>query len=200
MPLYKHSVRLDAPLKGLSIVPDQPPEPPAPTYSEEQLQQAVQEARAQAQAEAQQQFAPQIQQMHQHASAIQNGVLQGMEQKFDDVVRQVYERMPDMVLTLVRRVLLDVKMTPEAVQSIVLDTLSEISSESEQMEIRLSVEDLQLLKRSDANFETRFPRLTFKEDPSLKPGDCMLHSRFGLVDARVDTKLEKIADDLKGKE
>ncbi len=200
MPLYKHTAHFDAPLKGLRILPELPPEPPKPTFSEEQLRQAVEEARARATQIAQSQLAPQIQQARQQALTLQNGVLTKLNGQFDSVLKEVYARMPELMMALVRRVLIDVEMTPEILKGIVINTLSEISSESEKMEVRLNPADLQLLQNNDNQLENRFPQLTFKADPTLSSGDCMMNSRFGLVDARVQTKLQKIFDDLQAKE
>lgn len=199
MPLYKHRATFASPLKGLSIVPEQPPEPPEPTFSQQELQQQVEHARKEGMQMAQQQLNPRIQELHQQAVNLQSGVLQTLENNYGSVVQEVYERMPALVHALLQRVLIEVKMTPETVKAIVLDTLSELSSEAEQMEVRLCPSDLKLLQENDHELDSRYPHLSFRQDNSLKPGDCLLHSRFGLVDARVETKLQKILEDLKGK-
>lgn len=197
MPLYKHSARFHAALKGLAIIPEKPPEPPAPTYNEAQLQQRVQAARQEGLNQGHQQLAPQIQQLRQQAATLQASVLSGIEKRFEGFTGELYGRLPDWLMALMRRVLVEVTMTPEALKAIVEDTLSEISSEAEQMEIRLCPADLKLLQENDHELDTRYPKLTFREDKSLSSGDCLLHSRFGLVDARIETKLNKIIEDLK---
>lgn len=200
MPLYKHTAQFSAPLKGLSIVPEQPPVPPEPVFSKEQLEKAVADARTQATQMAQSQLVPQIQQAREQAEQLQTGVFSQLDNRFESVMHEMYERMPELVMILVKRVLCEVTMTEESIKAIVLDTLSEISSEAEKMEVRLAPGDLELLKDADNELENRFPNLNFKADKTLSSGDCMLHSRFGVVDARVETKLQKIFDDLKHKE
>jgi flagellar assembly protein FliH len=54
-----------------------------------------------------------------------------------------------------------------------------------------------LVKGVDAELEQKYPGIKMTADPELTPGDCLAKSRFGLIDARVLTKLQNVARSLK---
>ena len=43
----------------------------------------------------------------------------------------------------------------------------------------------------------KYPGIKLTADPELMPGDCRAKSRFGMIDARVFTKLQNVARSLK---
>ncbi len=45
----------------------------------------------------------------------------------------------------------------------------------------------------------KYPNVSFSENDTLGRGDCLLNSRFGLVDGRVSTRLEAIEESMGGK-
>ena len=200
MYLSRHTATFDAPVKGISIAPSVPPEPPAPTFSEEEVQQRENAARTQATQQAQQEANQQIVQLRQQASTLQTGALQKLDGEFQNLIHQVNTRLPELVIALVKRVLVDVKIDADTVKAIVDETISEISSENEAMEVRLSPNDLRIMEWMVPQFQNSYPNLTFKEDAALQPGDCLLNSRFGLIDATVEKKLQILEQDLKADE
>lgn len=203
MHLYRHTAAFDADLKGLTVAPQKPTEPPPNTYTEEELNQQVEAARKEAYKEAENEWKPKLEaaqnQFEEHKSQL-DATLKQLDGRFEEFVKEVYERMPDLVMALVQRVLVSTEVSSEAVKSIVEDTLREISSEAEKMDISLCPDDLAKLQSHQEELQGRYPHLNFHEDKNLQPGDCMLNSRFGVVDARVETKLKKIQQDLRGKE
>ena len=198
MSSYKHIAKFEAPLKGITVAPGRPPEPPAHVFTEAEVKEREDAARAEGTTQAEQQANQQIVQLRQQAAGMQSGIFQKLDSDFQSLITEVNGRLPTLIMTLVRRVLIDVKIDADTVKAIVDDTLFQISGETEKMEIRISPGDMEIMQWMVPQFENKYPNLTFKEDPSLSSGDCVLNSRYGLVDATVATKLGKIADDLKG--
>jgi flagellar assembly protein FliH len=54
-----------------------------------------------------------------------------------------------------------------------------------------------LVQGVDAELEQKYPGIKLTTDPELTPGDCVAKSRFGMIDARVLTKLQNVARSLK---
>ena len=64
------------------------------------------------------------------------------------------------------------------------------------MEVMLSPTDLALISGVDKEFDQKYPGIRLSSDPELIPGDCRAKSRFGMIDARIFTKLHKFGRSL----
>ena len=56
--------------------------------------------------------------------------------------------------------------------------------------------DAALLEKIKPDWLDRYPGLRIRTDAALKPGDCQVRSRFGLTDARLQTKLTALERNL----
>ena len=65
------------------------------------------------------------------------------------------------------------------------DELQEVRKKS----IGVSLRDAALLEKIQPDWLSRYPGLRICPDATLKVGDCVVRSRFGLTDARLETKL-----------
>ena len=57
--------------------------------------------------------------------------------------------------------------------------------------------DLELIAGYDAGFREKHPEITFRANPDLRSGDCMVQCRFGTIDGRLATKLRALEGFLK---
>ena len=69
------------------------------------------------------------------------------------------------------------------------EALAELFPERDNLELVVSVRDAALLEKLNPEWLRRYPALRIRADASLVPGDCQVRSRFGLTDARLQTKL-----------
>ena len=130
---------------------------------------------------------------------MQQSVFKNMHAEFEKLVEEINSRLPELVLAMLHRVLADTPMDRQLVCKIIDETLGQFISKDEDLEIRLSKSDLALLRGGEESSEDLYPGITLLEDPALQPGDCLVRSRFGLVDARVQTKILKIEKELRAK-
>jgi len=65
------------------------------------------------------------------------------------------------------------------------------------VEVFLSASDFARVDRLMQEYEHKYPGIKLTVDPELLPGDCRAKSRFGMIDARVFTKLQNVARSLK---
>ena len=168
-----------------------------------------------------------IRKLRNEFGARQNDLLHVINNKAEETLGELENRLPDLVLGLVERVLPGVEFDRNAIEEIVRAMISEFTNEDEALEVFLSPEDINLLKgmsSSEKAVETNeteegfasaiagifenldgdetllpdLPKVSFFADESLQRGDCQVKSRFGLLDGRISTKLRRIEEGLKG--
>ncbi len=142
-------------------------------------------------------FDRQIVEMRQELLHLQQTVFQRLDDEFRQMQATVGERLPDLILALVRRILAGLELDPGAVKALVDEVLSEMSQGGE-IEVVLCPKDMELLGSAKEDFMNDYAGLKFTADAGLGSGDCMVRSRFGLVDARIETKLRKLDVELRG--
>ena len=177
--------------------------------------------------EATQFYQGEIKKLREEFGARQNTLLQSINSKVEETIAELENRLPDLVLGLVERVLPGVEFDHKAIEKIVRSMISEFTNDDEALEVFLCPEDLSLLKGMNSTVkpaETNedeggfasaiagifdnldgddallpdFPKASFFADESLQRGDCQVKSRFGLLDGRISTKLRRIEEGLKG--
>lgn len=112
------------------------------------------------------------------------------------MLMQVREALPGLALDLARRLLAGFEPTAEMVSRICEEALSEIFPERDNLELSVSPRDAALLEKLKPDWVRRYPGIRIRADASLAPGDCQVRSRFGLTDARLETKLSALQHSL----
>lgn len=123
-------------------------------------------------------------------------VLSALEREFKGLVKEISERMPDIAISIVRRILGGLTLEVAQVEAIVTEVLKENAPEGEVLEVLLSERDYDLLEKEEDGLGKRYPGIKFERNGSLNSGDCLIKSRFGLVDATINTKLKQIRQEL----
>ena len=112
------------------------------------------------------------------------------------LVAQLREALPALAVEIARRLLAGFEPAPEVVSRLCEEALAELYPERDNLEIVLCPRDAALLEELNPGWRQRYPGLTVTADRSLAPGDCQVRSRFGLTDARQETKLKALAHGL----
>ena len=139
----------------------------------------------------------QIAEQRAEVAQLQDAIFKNLEAQSETLAHEVSQMLPDLILEITHRVLAGFKPDAETVRSTISETLAEVAPESADVEIRLHPHDLALVQGVDAELEQKYPGIKFTPDPELTPGDCVAKSRFGMIDARVLTKLQNVARSLK---
>jgi flagellar assembly protein FliH len=111
---------------------------------------------------------------------------------------QLREALPALAVDIAKRLLAGYEPPPEMVGKLCHEALEQLFPEREGLELSLCPRDAALLEQISPNWLARYPALKVKADASLSPGDCQVRSRFGLTDARQETKLAVLAHGLTG--
>ena len=127
---------------------------------------------------------------------LSHGVLQKLSTIEPVLIAQLRDALPDLTLELARRLLAGYEPPAEVVSRLCAEALAELHPERDNLELVVSTRDAALLAELKPDWMQRYPGLRLRTEPALGPGDCQIRSRFGLTDARQETKLTALAQSL----
>ncbi len=131
---------------------------------------------------------------------LQRGIFAQLETLEPKLIEQLQAGLPDLTFDLARRLLGGFKPSSEDVQAICQAALDELMPAREGLELIVSEADASVLKEVEDSWSVNWPGLKIRSDKSLHSGECMVHSRFGIVDARHQPRLDALREELSGKE
>lgn len=137
-----------------------------------------------------------VDQAQKELATIRDEVIPSLQKEIDAVLLQLEDELPTLILQIMRGLIASVEWKKEDVLAILRSTIEEISSPGETLTVYLSPADLQLVQTTDENILGKPLEIIWKEDSTLQRGDCIVRSRFGIIDAQMDTKLKKIHSQL----
>jgi len=129
---------------------------------------------------------------------LSDGVLAKLGTVEAATVAQLREALPALAVDIARRLLAGFEPPAELVEKLCHEALEQLFPEREGLELSLCPRDAALLEQVSPDWVARYPGLKVKVDANLAPGDCQVRSRFGLTDARQQTKLAVLSHGLTG--
>lgn len=163
---------------------------PAVTYSQEQFDAACREARQRGIDETTELLERQMLHLRADVLQLQSGTFSKLAAAHAELIAHFKDLLPALVTEAASRVLAATPISRDTVLGIVRELLQGIDPGSPELEVRLCSQDLELIAGNEDDFREKHPALTFRADPELKQGDCIVQSRFGMLDGRVATKLQ----------
>lgn len=127
---------------------------------------------------------------------LSDGVLKHLGEIEGALVAQLREALPSLAIDIARRLLAEYEPPADVVARLCEQALGELFPEQENLELCVSARDAELLEHLRPSWTQRYPGLRVRIDAGLGPGDCQVRSRFGLTDARQQTKLGALAQTL----
>jgi flagellar assembly protein FliH len=159
-------------------------------YRAEDLQRVRSEAEGQVREVLEREFESRVARLRQDWEALQQGLFQSMSDRFQGALNQMRELLPQLVVESTARVLGGVEVDGRMVKGVVEDLLQEVAPGTEALEVQLCESDLRQLEAAQADLKHRFPGISLRVNPELKSGDCVVRTRFGVIDGRLSTKLK----------
>lgn len=191
---FTHLVAFDRPLAGAKL-----PGHPGAMVPEEEVIARVDEAFRRGGLAAREAADQQMVESRAELAELSSHVLRRMAEIEPHLVAQLQEALPGLAVEIARRLLAGYEPPPEVVQQICRDALEQLFPEREQLELVVSQRDASLLQSLNPDWLNRYPGIRIRGDAALVPGDCLVRSRFGLTDARQETKLAALSHTLTGK-
>jgi flagellar biosynthesis/type III secretory pathway protein FliH len=141
------------------------------------------------------------QQLMQHqgeAGELQNGVLQSLTRAIPQVVRETENALIQLALDSAQKIVAGLPITTEMVEAVVRETVRQVEGSAE-ITVLLHPDDLALLRLHHSPVLTGLPEsgpLRFAGSSEVTRGGCLVQTRFGVIDARRETKLEQLRQTL----
>jgi flagellar assembly protein FliH len=127
-------------------------------------------------------------------SQLQNGVLESIRQAVPKVIQDAEAGVIALALETARRLVSGLPISAEMVEAAVREALA-LAEEATEFSILLHPQDLTLLQQVTSPLlapQTGGDRLHFHASTEVTRGGCLVQTRFGLIDARRETKLKQI--------
>jgi flagellar assembly protein FliH len=137
-------------------------------------------------------------QQRQETRQLFEGVLQSLRDAVPQLVRDVEPALVLLALEVARKLVADLPLSAEMVESAVREALTQIEPDAE-VTILLHHEDLELLGRLNStllNPATGGQQPRFQAAAEVTRGGCLVRTRFGTVDARRETKFDLLKREL----
>lgn len=120
---------------------------------------------------------------------LSDGVLRKLSELEPTVLAQLRDSLPALAVEIARRLFAGFEPPPDVCERLWREALDQLYPEHEGLELSLSGRDAGLLEQLNPDWRQRYPGLRVRVDPALASGDCLVRSRFGLTDARRQSKL-----------
>ena len=124
---------------------------------------------------------------------LSSGVLPQLSHLESGLLKQLHEALPALALDIAKHLLAGYEPPVEIVERLCRDALDQLFPERENLELILCPRDADLFHQLNPGWLERYPGLKIKPDTTFTPGDCQVRSRFGLTDARQQTKLDALS-------
>lgn len=184
-------IAFDRPLVGVSA-----PGVANRLYTEAELAQATQAAYRRGGDDARSAADQQMVEFRADIEQMTDGVLKKLGGIESVIVAQLRDALPSLAIDIARRLLAGYEPPPEIVSRLCEEALAELFPERENLELVVGPRDAEMLHKMNPDWMVRYPGLRLRVEANFKPGDCQVISRFGLTDARQQTKLAAFAHNL----
>jgi flagellar assembly protein FliH len=125
---------------------------------------------------------------------LQTGVLNSLNQMLPKMIRETESALIQLALESAKKIVCGMKIDSKTVEAVVREALKQVQDTAE-VSVRLHPEDLALLRKHKSPLLEGLPEtgpLQFVASEEVARGGCIVQTRFGLVDALRETKLEQL--------
>jgi flagellar assembly protein FliH len=129
---------------------------------------------------------------------LQNGVLASLRQTVSQIARQSETALVELALEVAQKLVSGLPVSAEMIEAAVRSALAQVEDTTE-FHLYLNPEDLALLQKSNSPVLLPGPgneAMHFHASPEVTRGGCLVQTRFGVIDARRETKLELVRQSL----
>ena len=187
---WSETISLNQPLRDVCLLAN------APAQNWGEFLRASEEASYQrGRREGENALSEQLIQQRAEIAELQRGILESLSQAVPQVVKETETGLISLALEAARRIVAGLPISAELVESVVQEALHRAEDGAE-IVIQLHPEDLALLRKHDSKILAGLPDkgpLRFVTSGEVTRGGCIVQTRFGLIDARREVKLEQLS-------
>jgi flagellar assembly protein FliH len=125
---------------------------------------------------------------------LQSGVLNSLQQALPQLIQENELALISLALESAQKIVAGLPVDAQMVEAVVREALQQVEDTAE-VTIQLHPDDLALMKDNNSPLLNGLPEtgpLRFISSPEITRGGCLVQTRFGLIDARRETKLEQL--------
>ena len=201
MKSWSKSIQFAHPLRGVSpvrpgqaaapaVAPQaQPSQPqPEPVDWEEKIKAAFEAGRI----EGEKALGEQLLRQRAEVRTALDGVVKSLHATADQVIADTEKHLVALVLEIARKLVADMPISGQMIEAVVRDALLEVEGTAD-FHVRLHPADLALLESMQSPLlepADEAKTVRFHAAPEVTRGGCLIQTRFGVVDARRETKME----------
>ncbi|HTV76189.1 MAG TPA: FliH/SctL family protein, partial [Candidatus Baltobacteraceae bacterium] len=129
---------------------------------------------------------------------LQQGVLESLRNAVPEVIRQTEGALFQIALESAKKIVAGIPIEPGLVEAVVREAVTQ-TKETAEITIQLHPDDLALLHKHASPILQGLPEagpLKFIGSSEITRGGCLVQTRFGLLDARRETKIEQLRESI----
>ena len=186
---WSSSISLQQPLRDVRLLTQ------APALDwQEHLRECEKAAYERGRGEGERAMREQLLQQRSEMVELQKGVVHSLEQMLPRMAQEMESALIQLALESARKIVGGLEIDLQMVERVVREALGQVQDTAE-ISIRLHPEDLALLRKHESPLLEGLPEtgpLRFSGSPEITRGGCVVQTRFGLIDALRETKLEQL--------
>ena len=165
---------------------------------DELLQQDLKASFERGRQEGERSLGAQLVQQRAEVMELQTGVLSALRDAVPQVTRECERVLVTLAIEAAQRLIGGLPVSPEMVEASVKEACAQVEDSAE-LNVQLHPEDLALLEK--VNSPLLLPqggkdRINFHASSQVTRGGCVVHTRFGVIDGRRETKIELLKNAL----
>ena len=160
----------------------------------EHLREREQAAYERGQRDGERALSEQLLQQRNEMSELQRGVVESLRDVVPQVMSAAQTALIHLALESAEKIVAGLPISPELVAAVVRAALHQVE-ETAEIAIQLNPDDLALLRKHNSPILNGVPEagpLRFTSSADVTRGGCLVQTRFGLIDARRETKMEQL--------
>lgn len=189
----RNAIKLHAPLRAIRVLA-----PLSFLAAETARRQTEEEAYERGRLDGEKALSAQLLEQRGELLELQQGVLASMRAAVPQIIQQTEQQLMEVALESARKVVAGIAITPEVVAAVVTEAVGEVEDGAE-ITVHLHADDLALLRKHQSPILQGPPdagTMRFVSSTEVTRGGCLVQTRFGLLDARRETKFEQLRETL----
>ncbi len=171
---------------------------PAESEAEAQLRVAEQAAYERGRRDGEKNLSEQMLAQRNELLELHQGVVESLRRAVPDVVQQTENAFMQLALECAKKIVANIPISAEMAEAVVREAVLQTKETAEIM-IQMHPDDLALLRKNQSPILQGLPEagpLKFIGSSEITRGGCLVQTRFGLLDARRETKVEQLQESL----
>lgn len=186
---WSEPIRLNRPLRDVRMLTHSPSQ-----NWDEHLREREQAAYERGRHEGENSLREQLITQRNEMGGVLNGILESLRNAVPQVIQESETALIELALESARKMVAGLPINAKMIDAVVREALKQVEDTGEVI-IQLHPDDLALLRKQKAKILEGTPDtgpLRFTGSEEVSRGGCLVQTRFGIIDARRETKLEQL--------